>query len=379
MAGITDEELDRELARCGFNLKDDNSGAVVSRHHAFYYDRQIDKVLTHITLHANSYLDGKGEWQKMGSSYSLDEEGYNTVPLYKGILNEDFIVQAGNSWTDFGDDPIGGMWNNLKPYAPYAKELTKTAESMLRDTTGDSTVEKLAKKVLSGIATATGTASKLLNRSLVTQGCRFSYYSGTSTSFGNLAMKFTVLPDYSGGVFKTVSEQLQELYPYIMGKYTQGVVDENGTVLGSKIESNKEGVNTGITGEDGKLLNTFFSWQMPPAGYEPDLLNMDTILTGTLKLKFGVFYALNSLVCTNAQFSFSKQVVKYWDASKKMNTLSPLYCDVILNFQPSTKYSDISLQKFISGQSTKDFITAAKNNMRDGLKREKDKIDNLLK
>ena len=26
------------------------------------------------------------------------------------------------------------------------KELTKTAESMLRDTTGDSTVEKLAKK-----------------------------------------------------------------------------------------------------------------------------------------------------------------------------------------------------------------------------------------
>lgn len=70
-------------------------------------------------------------------------------------------------------------------------------------------------------------------------------------------MKFTVLPDYSGGVFKTVSEQLQELYPYIMGKYTQGVVDENGTVLGSKIESNKEGVNTGITGEDGKLLNTF--------------------------------------------------------------------------------------------------------------------------
>lgn len=83
---------------------------------------------------------------KMGSSYSLDEEGYNTVPLYKGILNEDFIVQAGNSWTDFGDDPIGGMWNNLKPYAPYAKELTKTAESMLRDTTGDSTVEKLAKK-----------------------------------------------------------------------------------------------------------------------------------------------------------------------------------------------------------------------------------------
>lgn len=50
---------------------------------------------------------------------------------------------------------------------------------------------------------------------------------------------------------------------------------------------------------------------MPPAGYEPDLLNMDTILTGTLKLKFGAFYALNSLVCTNAQFSFSKQVVKY--------------------------------------------------------------------
>ena len=39
MAGITDEELDRELARCGFNPKDDNSEAVVSRHHAFYYDR----------------------------------------------------------------------------------------------------------------------------------------------------------------------------------------------------------------------------------------------------------------------------------------------------------------------------------------------------
>lgn len=46
---------------------------------------------------------------------------------------------------------------------------------------------------------------------------------------------------------------------------------------------------------------------MPPAGYEPDLLNMDTILTGTLKLKFGAFYALNSLVCTNAQFSFQSK------------------------------------------------------------------------
>lgn len=352
----------------------ENEASVV-RSKAFYYDRQVDKVLTHITLHANKYLDNNGEWQMMTSAgYMLDEDGYNTTALYKGVLDEDFIVQAGNSWTDFGDDMIGSLWNSLKPYAPYAEKLSEVAGTMLGDTTGNTTVEKLAKKALSTISSVSGTASKLLNRSLVTQGTRFSYYSGTSTSFGNLAMKFTVLPEYVGdGVFYTVQEQLKELYPYIMGQYTKGIVDGGGNIQGTTI-------NTGVSGENGEMLNTFFSWQMPPGGYEPDLINIDnTKVPGTLKLKFGAFYALPALVCTNAQFGFSKQVVKYWDKSKKKNTLSPLYCDVVLNFQPSTKYSDISLKKFISGQSTKDFLIAAKNNMRAGLKSERDKIDNLMK
>lgn len=352
----------------------ENEASVV-RSKAFYYDRQVDKVLTHITLHANKYLDNNGEWQMMTSAgYMLDEDGYNTTALYKGVLDEDFIVQAGNSWTDFGDDMIGSLWNSLKPYAPYAEKLSEVAGTMLGDTIGNTTVEKLAKKALSTISSVSGTASKLLNRSLVTQGTRFSYYSGTSTSFGNLAMKFTVLPEYVGdGVFYTVQEQLKELYPYIMGQYTKGIVDGGGNIQGTTI-------NTGVSGENGEMLNTFFSWQMPPGGYEPDLINIDnTKVPGTLKLKFGAFYALPALVCTNAQFGFSKQVVKYWDKSKKKNTLSPLYCDVVLNFQPSTKYSDISLKKFISGQSTKDFLIAAKNNMRAGLKSERDKIDNLMK
>lgn len=355
----------------------------VVRSKAFYYDRQIDKPLTQISLHANSFLDGNGEWQSMkkkSDSYMLDDEGYNETPLYKGILNEDFLVQAGNSWTDFGDDPIGSVWNSLKPYAPYASKLAETTQSMLKDTGEDSTIERLAKKALSKVSSATGTAAKLLNRSLITQGTRFSYYSGTSTSFGNLAMKFTVLPDYNGGGFTSVSEQLEELYPYIMGKYTKGILndDKDGTIQGTETKGG-DGIKTGITGEDAKNLNKFFSWQMPPAGYEPDFLNMDNILNGTLKLKFGAFYVLSSLVCTNAQFSFSKQVVKYWDSSKKMNILSPLYCDVVLNFQPATKYSDISLQKFISGQSTKNFVKAVKNGMKRNLTEEKKNIDKLLK
>lgn len=351
----------------------------------FYYDKQITNRLTSVYLHANRILDGD-KWKEPDEP--VDDDGYMIRPLCRAILDEDYQVAVSNSWSQFGEDEIGSLFNSLKPYAPYAAHLAKMLkqanekeEEMKTGTEQEkkdinSTVGQVLDKFTDKVYEVVEKAPSLLNRHLVAQGARFSYYSGTGVGFGNLTMKFTVfagyLQNYKTGKFewKTTEEQLSELYPYIMGKYTNGILDsKTGEIQGT-------GINSGVKGETAELINEFFSWQLPPGGYEPDTINIDKVQVGTLKLRFGVFYSLPSLVCTNAQFQSSKQMVKHWNGT--LNKLSPLFCDVVLTFQPATKYSDDALKRFISGENEKDAVISTKTGLNNKLIEEKNKLKTLL-
>ena len=359
------------------------TGTDVTKKTPFYYDRDLMRTIMSVSLHANSVLGGDGKWTE--PSELTDDEGYMEKYLIKAPLLEDYIVNMRNTWTEFGDDAIGGFFNTLKPYAPYlgklaqkVKDMNATEESMKISNDPDTNTNffTFVNKVTDTVADMADKGADILNRSLVSQGARFSYYSGSGASFSNLAMKFTVFSGwkvnyYTGNTeWKTVDDQLNPIYPYIMGKYTGGVIDEaSGNIEGTDI-------GTGIKGEAAAKINEFLSWQLPPAGFKPDVKNVDNVQFGTLKLKFGTFYSLPSLVCTNAQFNFSKQMVKQWDGSR--NILSPLYCDVVLNFQPSTKYSDDSMKRFVSGASMQNELSIVKKGLTQNLNNEKEKLTNYL-
>lgn len=355
------------------HLKDYGVGVKTSSS-GFYYNNQLRNELQCVSLHPNSEFIG-GKWEQAAGP--LDSEDYRIKPIARAILSEDYQIAVANTWSQFGDDEIGKAWNNIKPFAPYAGHLAKMTGEMMNkmgemeiseNKAVNSTIANGLKKVVGEIQNLSEKGAKVLNRSLVAQGARFSYYSGTGIGFGNLSMKFTIFADFIddkedlgynkssnsssvsvGNVsFKTVDDQLKELYPYTMGEYTQGVVNSNGEIEGTQ-GTDGQNIKTGITGDAGEIINEFLAWELPPGGYEPDTKSIDTIQKGTLKLKFGAFYSLPNLVIVGSQFNFSRQMVKFWDGSK--NTLTPLYCDVVLNFKPVTKFSDDSLKRFISGYS----------------------------
>ena len=358
----------------------------------FYYDVEIMNKFTSVTLHANTVKDSQsGEW--VMAKENIDADGYLQKPLARAPLAEDYQVAVSNTWSQFGDDEIGKMWNNIKPFAPYVSHLAEAAGTMLdkmgemklsEDKATNSTIFEGLSKVVSEVKSWSEKGAKVLNRSLIAQGARFSYYSGTGVGFGNLSMKFTVFSGYVQDYedsrtyrWMTVDDQLKDLYPYVMGHYSQGVVNSNGEIEGTA-DKNGENIKTGITGDAGALINEYFAWELPPAGYEADTKNIDTLLKGTLKLRFGAFYSLPNLLCTSAQFNFSKQMVKHWEDGK--NKLSPVYCDVVLTFQPATKFSDSVLLSFISGKSAaaQDNIKNAKIKLKSGLDIARESNKNFL-
>lgn len=120
----------------------------------------------------------------------------------------------------------------------------------------------LLRKGLNGLANVLGNMSSTnenmanyLSRSLVVQGTRFSYYSGTGIDFGNLQMKFTLFSQYikekDSYIFKSVDDQLQKILPYIIGEFKP--------------------VTEGGDGDVGKFIQEFASWQMPPGNFSADL------------------------------------------------------------------------------------------------------------
>ena len=335
----------------------------------WYYDRQLDDKLTCVTLHANSRLVGQdpknkddtvksgnwAEWEKWGPD--TDSSGYGLEPLCRSVLTEDFQVNVSNSWSAGGGDLLGGMVNEVlhsaAPYAGLAKDFISKVSQTIEEQQGASEVEEGGEKkktvvgaVLGGINWAInqvgGTEAdgrkflEVVNSNFVTQGTRFTYYSGTGIDFGNLGMRFTLFPRWNGTEFETVNQQLDKLFPYVIGKYVPFVYKD-------------------MDGEEKELQ--LLGWQKPPAGYRADYKDIDNApMFGTLKLKIGPYYAIESLVCSSLNFSLSKTMVKKpqgvdYSGVPLSGTVdfSPLYADVNMVLSPATKYSDNTLKNFVYG------------------------------
>lgn len=334
----------------------------------FYYDIQKNNPLMNITLHANYETDDGGITWYNWSKGDIDKDGgYGMDPLCTALMNEDFSVAIANNWSEFdGGNMLESMWNQVRPLGAYSSHISKLMSGMVE--TGNKWLSKhtdgnteWASKLNSGLNKVNSfldnDKTNILNHALVVQGTRFSYYAGTGTSFSNLNMKFTLFADYISGEFVSVHDQLNDLYPYIMGQY----VSVDGSNKGGQESSNS--------------LDEFFGWQKAPGGFKPDIKNIDTPILGTLKLKFGSYYSIRNLVCRDAQLNFSKQMVKDPNSPGK---ITPLYCDIMLSFQPATKFSDAALRDFIEGKKTATEQSLIESRLKDKLKTIKDDIDSVI-
>ena len=345
----------------------------------FYYDNQINNRLISVSLHPNTITnDGGITWDEVNSS-EADDDGYRIKPLFSSLFLEDYQTAISNLWSNFGDDAIGNFLNQIKPYAPYLDEFTKDLEEMVKTqdqmkNNNDPAMKSKAVKILSGFVEKSAPILRkiypLMNRGVKSKYGRFSYYSGTGVGFGNLSMKFTIFSDWIDNEFNTVDDQLKSLYPYCFGKFAD-FSDGSGNITGTEIGTS----NLGIVGD---IANSLFKWQLPPGGFESELSNIDKCQKGTLKLKFGAFYALDNLVISNAQFNFSRQMVKNWVSGENRNHFSPLSCEVTLSFKPASKFTDNKLRKFISGESMETEIYEVQNRLTTRLTEEKASNEQFL-
>ena len=373
----------------------------------WYYDIQLDNELTSVTLHSNKWYNenlDNGEGKRKGGFVNWDQcngdngfgprgnetdddkyathaggtdtghgSGYGIDPICKSILAEDFNVTISNTWSDFGGDPVSELWNGSRvKYGPYLKNLSESVGILLdkneqaRANSDNGTITSFITKLISKAGDAMNRFKdkydidlvRFLNKALVTQGTRFSYYGGTGISFGNLGMKFTLFPKWDkDGNFVTVTEQVTKLYPYFIGRLQK--FDEVDSLIGQL---------TGKENEIYELLKKCFMWQTPPNDYKSEIFDMDVTQEGTLKLKLGCQYELANLLCSDMMLNFSKSMVK----NPRNNNLSPLFCDVALNLRPATKFTDLSLKKFISG-------LGEKGQVKKDLKRLNERLNDNLK
>ena len=322
-------------------------------------------------------------------NYSLAEDEnpsacYRAKPLITSILNEDFQFNIGNSWGDAGGaTSLESAFNNLKTLAPYKKELGAGIKSL-----GGTIKDFFGKKDGTGAANwigdkaekigeAMGKGADALNSALIQQGSRFSYYGGTQTSFGNLSMRFTLFADWIWDetrkvwVFKTVHEQLREIYPYAVGKYYPLKLGLDQNVLKNN--------TTGLSDDIDKAVGSFFGWQQPPAGFQADMRSLDTCQRGTLRLVLGGYYTAENLLIDGMNVNFSKTMTKIPPRSKAYvsgggepkyennvfskktkrtyefekegtgeNEITPLYADVTISLRPASSYSDNTIINFSS-------------------------------
>lgn len=341
----------------------------------WYYDLQMENKLTCVTLHPNQVPDGV-KWKDVPDPDPDDETKpqYSLTPICSAIVNEDFNVSIANSWSDFGGDPIGSLWDQAKPLAPYADTFVKGLGTIIESQNNMSEEEKqrvdgskaatamrkISEKLydMSKKGGGDGGIVDYLNRSLVVQGTRFSYYSGTGVSFGNLSMKFTVFPTWKDKTFITVNNQINALYPYLVGKFVK---------------------EDALKGD----LKDFIGWQKPPGGFQANIKDVDNVQKGTLKLKFGAYYSITNLVCQDATFNFSRQMVKnpkesQTDPNIPSSIISPLYCDVSITLRPATKFSDESLRAFVTGKGRLKCIDETNGTLKGALSSEKGRMAQYL-
>ena len=377
-----------------------------NRKSCWYYDDQLDNRLTSISLHANTVCVN-GKW--MLAKNNIDAGGYLLEPLCRSVMGEDFNVSIANTWSDIGGDPISGMVNDIMhAAAPYANGIQRAVEEIGKKAnewgaanpaevvTDEKTGKKKSKFSIAhqvkGFADWVKDKNDkygdglidFMNSNLIVQGTRFMYYGGTGLSFGNLGMRFTIFPQWVGeNQFLTVNQQLEKLFPYSIGKYEP-------LVFTTEVEGKKQTHASDILG-----------WQRPPAGYRAEYKDIDLkALQGSLKLRIGAFYVLESLVCESLTFALSRQMVKKPLGAKyvgvntgtigegsteqldKITTdtiaFSPLYAEVNLMLRPATKYSDIAMRDFIYGLNIGSTERVSQNEAAQGLdKKIKTNLQNI--
>lgn len=234
----------------------------------WYYDYQTDYEepsgrLTCITLHPSTKASDAIDWPK--DSGDPDQSFYGKTPIAVALINEDFQVSIANTWSEFGGDPLGGLWDTVRPLAPYAgfvEDCLDTAdrnymaavkEGRLKENSISRKVGNMVHTAYSEIkrATQNGGASDYLNMALVAMGTRFSYYSGTGISFGSMVMKYYIMPQWKGTSFITVTKQLEDLYPFIVGHL--------------RLKEQK-------ANDPDQLI----AWQQAPGGFKSDYRDIDT-------------------------------------------------------------------------------------------------------
>lgn len=410
----TNEQLENDLGEVGRQSavikiertpsNKDNSGHLRSiEQTGWYYDQQLIQPLTSVRLLSNAAaIWSKDHWDfKYSKTY--DEL------LASSILAEDFTIDASNSWVDnSADDLISGALNSFKTITPYIgafhnalKTMSEKQKAKAKAIEGKDNLKatNFFTKVIDYFgdeskngSQALGAMRRMSNGAFLSQGCSFSYYGGSNVNFGNLGMKFTIFPNFdSEGNWKSVIDQVALILPYCIGTLQNVPWDdvktvakvgtdllENvdsmlGTSIGDFLESAVETASQTSTGKStGDMINQYLKWQAPPGGYNVDKpQDLDVEFPGTLCLEIGSHYKIEGLVASGLNLQFSKQLVRnpiFFSSddkgmSKAMNnkvedSISPLYCEVNIMFRPITKYSSVSLMKFVKGNIDKRKDTA---------------------
>jgi len=365
----------------------------------FYYDHQIYNPLYTVTLHPNTRpMPGKDEvlwddnqvnsesdliiksltgpdhttqhwdyeWNKFFTDgFSASETGkndgklpvihsgsfasYYAEPICSSIFSEDFNFTITNEWTSWdGGNFLENLFKSVKPYAPMVGTLAKALNGLdEKDIKGEwaKSLTAGAKKLGEWIDDTE--IESTMNKALYIQGTRYSMYNGTSTNFGNMTMKFTLLSDWrqewpgsNNYKFVTVYDQFAYIYPYCTGLFEPdgkaGPVHKFAErVLSKKMQEVTD-----------PYINEYIGWQSPPGGFKSINRNIDVQQKGTLRLMLGGFYTIDNLVVKNISVNMSRQLckcpVKDYDG-----LMVPLYADVVLELQPASVFSDVSLGRFI--------------------------------
>jgi hypothetical protein len=390
----------------------------------FYYDHQIYNPLYTISLHANtrpkpgkdaviwdenmveahdglimSSLTGPdhtqqhwdNEWDDFFTGgFSTNETGknggklpvihdgshasYYAEPICSSIFSEDFNFSIANEWTSWdGGNFLENLFKSVKPYAPMVGTMTKALSGLNeKDVKGD-----WAKWMTSGAKKLgewlddTGIESTL-NKALYIQGTRYSMYNGTSTNFGNMSMKFTLLsdwkPEYPGSKtyrFMTVYDQFAYIYPYCTGLWEPDGKAGPAHKFAERVLTKKMQEMTD------PFITEYVGWQSPPGGFKSINRNIDVQQEGTLRLMLGGFYTIDNLVIKNISVNMSRQLckcpVKGYDG-----LMVPLYADIVIELQPVSVYTDVSLGRFLRSDGMNEIHIALKKAIEDQNKNNKE-------
>lgn len=300
---------------------------------------------------------------------------YTKEAICSAILNEDFRVNVSNNFSKLGGDPLGEFINSAKSALPImsevsnflkniAKKTSETSENWKKEGKDTSTIDTLG-KYLTMASNWSGINTALMNRAIVFQGARFSYFGGTGVAFDNVALNYTIFPywdtedcDSTGfPKFKTVYDQLEMILPYVIGDFVPLVFSE---VVKNGAESKAVSFLKDIEGTAKGVASSFGSWQLPPGGFEAAIKDIDVIQKGTLKLKVGSLYSIDNIVITSCNFTLSKHLIKHPQLENNLENitenasqyLTPAFCDVQLGLKPVSMASKNSLLRFIRGEGT---------------------------